>query len=59
MIGSKRKTGEIKARMQKKGVDTAALEQVHAPIGLFKAQTPFDIAVSILGELVKIREQEE
>ncbi|MFW9996951.1 MAG: XdhC family protein [Candidatus Odinarchaeota archaeon] len=59
MIGSKRKTKEIFARLQEKGISRDAIDQVHAPIGLFKAQTPFDIAVSILGELINVRNQEK
>ncbi|MHA2294839.1 MAG: XdhC family protein [Candidatus Hodarchaeales archaeon] len=59
MIGSKRKKREIFLRLQEKGIERTVLDQVHAPIGIFKAQTPFNIAVSILGELITIRNQKE
>ena len=56
MIGSKKKVKEIKERLRKKGVSQQQLDEVHAPIGLeINAQTPEEIAVSILAELTKVR----
>lgn len=56
MIGSKKKKKQICDNLMEKGVAPARLEQVHAPIGLkIKAETPAEIAVSIMGELIKIR----
>jgi xanthine dehydrogenase accessory factor len=56
MIGSKKKVKEIKERLRKKGVSQQQLDEVHAPIGLeINAQTPEEIAVSILAEITKIR----
>ncbi len=56
MIGSKKKVKEIKERLHKKGVSQQQLDGVHAPIGLeINAQTPEEIAVSILAELTKVR----
>jgi xanthine dehydrogenase accessory factor len=56
MIGSKKKVKEIKERLHKKGVSQQQLDEVHAPIGLeINAQTPEEIAVSILAEITKVR----
>jgi xanthine dehydrogenase accessory factor len=56
MIGSKKKVREIKERLRKKGVSQQQLDEVHAPIGLeINAQTPEEIAISILAELTKVR----
>jgi xanthine dehydrogenase accessory factor len=56
MIGSKKKVKEIKERLRKKGVSQQQLDEVHAPIGLeINAQTPEEIAVSILAEITKVR----
>jgi xanthine dehydrogenase accessory factor len=56
MIGSKKKVKEIKDRLRKKGVSQQQLDEVRAPIGLeINAQTPEEIAVSILAEITKVR----
>ena len=56
MIGSKKKVKEIKERLRKKGVSQQQLDEVHAPIGLeINAQTPEEIAISILAEITKVR----
>ncbi len=56
MIGSKKKVKEIKDRLLKKGVAREKLDRVHAPIGLeIGAETPEEIAVSILAEIIKVR----
>jgi xanthine dehydrogenase accessory factor len=56
MIGSKKKVKEIKERLRKKGVSQQQLDEVHAPMGLeISAQTPEEIAVSILAEITKVR----
>ncbi|TKB25205.1 XdhC family protein [Desulfopila sp. IMCC35006] len=53
MIGSRKKRSAIYANLIKKGVKEAQLEQVHCPIGMaIKADTPEEIAVSIVGELI-------
>jgi xanthine dehydrogenase accessory factor len=39
-----------------KGIPKELLDRVHAPIGLeIQAQTPEEIAISILAEIVKVR----
>lgn len=59
MIGSKKKVKEIKERLRKKGVSQQQLDEIHAPIGLeINAQTPEEIAISILAEITKVRRSE-
>jgi len=56
MIGSKKKVKEVKERLRQKGVSQQQLDEIHAPIGLeIDAQTPEEIAVSILAEITKVR----
>jgi len=55
MIGSSRKIGLIKNRLAEKGVPAELLDRVYAPIGLdIGAETPAEVAVSILAELVAV-----
>lgn len=56
MIGSKRKIRQVFARLLDKGYTNRQLKRVHAPIGLdIGAETPAEIAVSILAQLVQVR----
>jgi xanthine dehydrogenase accessory factor len=56
MIGSRRKRDAIYAALQRQGFSQDDLSGVHCPIGLdINAQTPAEIALSIVAELVKIR----
>lgn len=56
MIGSKTKNASVYARLKAKGITQQQLDRVHAPIGLrIHAQTPEEIAVSILAEIIQIR----
>ena len=56
MIGSKKKTKTIFENLKAEGIDEKLLERVHAPIGLpIAAETPEDIAVSIMAEIVDFR----
>ncbi len=56
MIGSKAKTKAIFSHLLAKGIPKRLLDRVHAPIGLeINAQTPEEIAVSILAEIIKVR----
>ena len=56
MIGSKTKVKTIFSHLLAKGVSQETLDSVHSPIGLgIGAQTPEEIAVSILAEIIKIR----
>jgi xanthine dehydrogenase accessory factor len=56
MIGSKAKNKAIFSHLSAKGVTKEQLARVHAPIGVeINAQTPEEIAVSILAEITKVR----
>jgi xanthine dehydrogenase accessory factor len=56
MIGSKTKNEAIFSHLRGRGISKEQLDRVHAPIGLeIEAQTPEEIAVSILAELIKVR----
>ncbi len=53
MIGSRKKRNAIYAHLMDKGIKEAQLEQVRCPIGMaIEADTPEEIAVSIVGELI-------
>ena len=56
MIGSGRKIGMVYDDLKKRGASEERLREVHAPIGLdIGAETPEEIAVSILAELIQVR----
>ena len=56
MIGSRRKRNIIYENLLEEGLTQDDLDRVHAPIGLhIGAETPEEIAVSIVAELIKIR----
>jgi xanthine dehydrogenase accessory factor len=56
LLGSKPKVVHIFSALQESGVSTEELAKVHAPLGLeIGAQTPEEIAVSILAEMVAVR----
>jgi xanthine dehydrogenase accessory factor len=56
MIGSRRKRDAIYVRLLKEGYTAADIARVHSPIGLsIGADTPEEIAVSIVGELIAVR----
>lgn len=58
MIGSRRKVGLMIDQLRQAGFTDQALQRVHAPIGLpIAAETPEEIAVSILAELIQVRNQ--
>lgn len=58
MIGSKRKVKMIFDLMRQSGFSDGAILKVYAPIGLtIHAETPQEIAVSIVGQLIQIRAQ--
>jgi xanthine dehydrogenase accessory factor len=59
MIGSHRKRDIIYKELIKEGYTRADLASVHSPIGLeIGAETPEEIAVSIVAELIKVRAEE-
>jgi xanthine dehydrogenase accessory factor len=56
LLGSKAKVVHIFAALAERGVSREALGRVHAPLGLeIGAQTPDEIAVSILAEMIAVR----
>jgi len=61
MIGSRGKVGRFKKRLWAKGlVDDARWARLHAPIGLdLGAETPEEIAVAVVAELVALRRRGE
>jgi xanthine dehydrogenase accessory factor len=60
MIGSKKKVKEVKEHLLAKGVPKDRLDRVHAPIGLdIGAETPEEIALCILAEIVQVRRSKQ
>jgi xanthine dehydrogenase accessory factor len=54
MIGSRRRVKATLARLQEEGFDPQLLDEIHAPLGLdIGAQTPEEIAISIMAEIVR------
>ena len=56
VIGSRRRWMMTADRLLKEGVSKKVLQKVHSPIGLeIRAETPEEIAVSILSEIILLR----
>ncbi|HEV7889788.1 MAG TPA: XdhC/CoxI family protein [Pyrinomonadaceae bacterium] len=56
MIGSRRRTNIVLARLRESGFDEESLKQVRAPVGLdIGAVSPEEVALSILAEIVAER----
>ena len=56
MIGSEKKVKKVKERLLQKGILKKQLDRVHAPIGIdISAETPQEIAISILAEMIKVK----
>jgi xanthine dehydrogenase accessory factor len=56
MIGSKKKIRTLYQNLMEKGMKKEILGRVHAPIGIdINSETPEEIAVSIVAELIKVR----
>ena len=56
MIGSRRKATVVKEHLMEKGVSPSQLDRLHSPMGLvIGADTPEEIAISILAEIIKIK----
>ncbi len=57
LMGSQRKVKRVRAALEDTGIH---LQSLHAPIGLeIGAQTPAELAVSIVGEMIAIRRRDE
>lgn len=60
VMGSKNKTKYINNELKKKGFSKKDLARITTPIGLdIHGNTPFEIALSIAGQLIKIREEKK
>jgi xanthine dehydrogenase accessory factor len=60
MIGSTKKVRNVFSLLESKGTDPERLSRVHAPIGLpINAETPEEIAISILAEIIQVRRLSE
>ena len=56
MIGSRRKAALIKNTLLQQGVEQELVDKVHSPMGIYiGAETPQEIALSILSEIVKVK----
>jgi len=56
MIGSSRKISIIYGKLIEEGFNQEQLDKVHSPVGMdIGAETPEEIAVSIIAELIKVR----
>lgn len=59
MLGSKRRVLTVFDMLKQEGVPEEAFRRVHAPIGIpIGAETPQEIAVSILGEVIRVKRGE-
>ncbi len=60
MIGSRKKNATVFQHLEEQGISQDELAKVHAPIGIdIKAQTPEEIAVSIVAEIIHVRRKKE
>ncbi|HEU4760091.1 MAG TPA: XdhC/CoxI family protein [Dehalococcoidia bacterium] len=56
MIGSRRRVGAVLRHLIDEGADAEAVARVHTPIGLdIGAETPEEIAVAIMAEVIQVR----
>jgi xanthine dehydrogenase accessory factor len=59
-IGSARKTRLLLEQVKSEGFPAEKIEALHAPIGVdIRAETPEEIAISILGEMIAVRRNTE
>jgi xanthine dehydrogenase accessory factor len=60
MIGSRRKRDEIYDALQREGFSRSDFDRVCSPIGIdIRAETPEEIAVSIVAQLIKVRAEKD
>jgi xanthine dehydrogenase accessory factor len=56
VIGSQRRWMTTRKQLEQAGIPSASLDRVHSPTGLeLNAETPEEIAVSIIAELILLR----
>ena len=59
MIGSRKKNATVFQHLEEQGISQDELAKVHAPIGIgINAQTPEEIAISIIAEIIQVRRKE-
>lgn len=59
-IGSERKAKLLREQLKSDGFAQGKIDGLHAPIGLaIKAETPAELAIAILGEIVAVRRHAE
>ncbi|HDP36433.1 MAG TPA: xanthine dehydrogenase [Candidatus Atribacteria bacterium] len=60
MIGSRKKNATVFQHLEEQEVSAQELKKVHAPIGIdIGAQTPEEIAVSIMAEVIQVRREKK
>ena len=58
MIGSRRKIAAVREELVQEGIPEEALDQVYTPVGLdIGAETPAEIAVAVLGEILNVKKK--
>src|SRR5690606_21249417 len=58
LVGSRRRFEAVADFLRSRGVSADALETIHSPAGLdIRAETPAEIALSILAEIIPIRRE--
>lgn len=56
MIGSRSKIAAVRKELMERGVSAAHLDRIYQPVGLpLKAETPEEIAVSIVAEIIAVK----
>jgi xanthine dehydrogenase accessory factor len=60
VIGSRRRWTETRKHLREAGIPDEKLAHIHSPVGLdIHAETPEEIAVSILGQIIALRQKPE
>lgn len=56
MLGSRHKIKKMFANLRQMNIDEAAIQKIHAPIGLvIKSHTPEEVAISIAAQIIKVK----
>lgn len=60
LMGSRKRVAKLKTEMEEKGFDKKKLDEIHMPVGLnIHAETPTEIAVSIMAEIISLKNQND
>ncbi len=58
MMGSRVRSGEVRKALAAEGISEVEIAKLHSPIGLpIGGETPEEIAVSVMAEIVQVRDQ--